>query len=667
MNPNIIFAQLISNAMNYSIKRKICSVACIAAASATVCNGKNDRPNILWLTFEDTSQYEFGSYGNPDAITPVTDSIAKCGIRFVNAYSCGPQSSPARSALITGCWSTTYAMDWHRKRVKTPEDIFFPQILRNAGYWCTNNQKTDYNSTVDNNSCWDECSDNASYNSVGRKAGQPFFAVFNSNLTHMSRLTSVHIDGRRDFAKEGQDPQKLELPPYVPDLDAVRSDYAFHLEGVADVDKWVGIFLNDLKDKGLDDNTIVFVFSDHGGCLPRGKAFAYESSYRVPMFVYLPKKWKCLSNEKTGVGSDRLVSFCDMAPTVLSLAGIKPPEWMQGVAFMGKYEGPERERQIGYMTNRTIHFAPSRSISDGKFKYTRNYIPYKRDALFNYFQWQMPANLAWDKGWQEGILKPEHQQPYLEKTAEAFFDLENDPFELNNLINDKRYSKLISQFRTELSEYLRNSMDIGLLPVTAREGESPYLRVREKGYNLELLYRLAEMTATVSGKDIKELNSVLTSEQPSEMKFWATVAMAQLSLKETLTKEAIDNLTDMLSCGDYMVEQEAAYALCHTIKSDKAISYLASHPEMTSTLECLSLEPEMKKCFTKDIMDMLWGRSKEYEVKERKSMPNGHARVDARKVLVNLGLIQADNLYGPNVYDAGISVNKKRRPLKPTP
>ena len=223
-----------------------------------------ERPNILWLTFEDTSPYEFGCYGNRDNHTPIIDSLARTGIQFMNAYSNGPQSSSARSTLITGCYATTYGMDWHRKQVATPPDIFFPQYLRDAGYYCTNNQKTDYNTTTDNKACWNECDKNATYNSPARKPEQPFFAVFNSMLTHMSRITSVHLDGRRDFAAEGLDPEKLSLPPHVPDIYPIRSDYAFHLEGSADVDRWVKLFLDDLKARKLDDNTIVFVFSDHG-------------------------------------------------------------------------------------------------------------------------------------------------------------------------------------------------------------------------------------------------------------------------------------------------------------------------------------------------------------------------------------------------------------------
>ena len=335
----------------------------------------------------------------------------------------------------------------------------------------------------------------------------------------MSRLTSIHLDGRRNFSKKGLDPESLTLPAHVPDLPEIRSDYAFHLEGAQDVDTWVGIFLQDLKDRGLDDNTIVFVFSDHGGCLPRGKAFSYESTYRVPMFVYLPDKWKHLASDTIGKPSDRLVCFSDMAPTVLSLAGIEPPAYMQGKAFMGKYEGGKREWQIGYMTNRTIHFIPSRSISDGKYKYVRNYIPYKKDALFNYFQWQMPANLAWDRAWQKGSLSEEHLQPYERTYAEAFYDLEKDPYELDNLIDSKKHAALINTMRSALSSHMRESKDIGLLPITARDGESPYVRVRESGYDLEELTN--KLAAAVEGGEYSEdeLNAIRALNRDAQF-YW---------------------------------------------------------------------------------------------------------------------------------------------------
>lgn len=149
---------------------------------------EKERPNILWLTFEDSSYYEFGCYGNRQVHTPNIDGLAANGIQFMNAWSVAPQSSAARSSLITGCYATTYGMDVHPVPYATPEHIFFPEWLREAGYYCTNNSKTHYNTTVDHRSCWDECSKKASYHSSKRKEGQPFFAVYNTVTSHMGRV-----------------------------------------------------------------------------------------------------------------------------------------------------------------------------------------------------------------------------------------------------------------------------------------------------------------------------------------------------------------------------------------------------------------------------------------------------------------------------------------------
>ena len=292
------------------------------------------RPNILWLTIEDTSPYDFGCYGNRHVATPTINSLAGAGIQYMRAHSVGTQSSPSRSCIITGCYASTFGMEWHRCRFATPETVFLPDYMRAAGYYCTNKSKTDYNTLCDNKAMWDSCGPAATYNNPARKKDQPFFAVFNSMATHMGRIRSYHTDQRRDFALEGLDPARLELPPHVPDIPEIRSDFAFHMEGSQDIDAWVGMFLDDLRRQRLDENTIVFFFSDHGGCLPRGKGFVYETGTHVPFIVYLPPKWRHLANGQSG-RTDRLIGFPDLAPTVLSLAGIEPPAYMQGKAFLG--------------------------------------------------------------------------------------------------------------------------------------------------------------------------------------------------------------------------------------------------------------------------------------------------------------------------------------------
>ena len=293
---------------------------------------KGERPNILWLTFEDTSAYEFGCYGNKGVHTPNADSLAARGIQFMNAWSVAPQSSAARSSLITGCYSSTYGMDIHPVPYDTPADIFFPQRLREAGYYCTNNSKTHYNSTTDNKSCWDECNNKASYNSPKRRKDQPFFAVFNTVTSHMGRIRTFHTDGRRDYTQEGIYPALLSLPSYVPDLPEVRSDYAGHLEAVQDVDTWLGFFMKDLKEKGLDDNTLVVYTSDQGFYMGEhgwfDKRFMYEESMRTPLIMRLPKDFRAKGD------IDEMVQNIDYAPTFLELAGVEVPEDIQGISLV---------------------------------------------------------------------------------------------------------------------------------------------------------------------------------------------------------------------------------------------------------------------------------------------------------------------------------------------
>lgn len=232
---------------------------------------------------------------------------------------------------------------------------------------------------------------------VDGKKHQPFFAVFNTVVSHMGRIRTFHTEGRRDYTREGIYPSLLSLPSYLPDLPEIRSDYAAHLESVQDVDTWLGFFLKDLKDRGLDKNTIIFFFSDHGGCLPRGKGYLYESGLKVPLIIYFPPKWRHLAKVSSGKEYG-LINFTDLAPTVLSLAGVRPPRHMQGNAIYGKFVNKgKREMQFALASNQLHHFMPVRAVTDGRFKYIRSYIPYRQFALRNYYQWGMPSNQVWDE------------------------------------------------------------------------------------------------------------------------------------------------------------------------------------------------------------------------------------------------------------------------------
>ena len=632
-----------------------------------------ERPNILWLTFEDTSASNFGCYGNRSASTPVIDSLANIGIQYMNAWSCAPQSSPARSSLITGCLATTYGMDIHPVSQETPDGLLFPQLLRDAGYYCTNNNKTHYNTTRNNKACWDECDRNASYNSPQRNENQPFFAVFNSVASHMGRIRTFHTDGRRDYACEGIDIESLTLPSYVPDLPEVRSDYAGHLESTQDIDKWIRVFLRDLKSKGLDDDTIIFIFSDHGGCIPRGKGYLYESGLRVPLVVYFPERWKHLAGCSDGKNSN-LVNFTDLGPTVLSLAGIKPPAHMQGKALHGKYaDGRPRVYQFAFGANQLHHFMPVRAVTDGKYKLIRSYIPYRQSALRNYYQWGMPSNKAWDNL----ILSGQNGNhawglPFMANPVEMLFDLETDPGEVNDLSGNPEYTKVLSRLSKELSGHIRSSMDLGFFLPDTRKGINQYERVRAEKFPLKQMYTLVEAAGKGEVRNIRLFEDATSSGIP-DFRFWGVVGYAVLAREGSITQNTplkskiSEKMKALLNDENPYVAAEAAYALAYLDEQDMGIERLLNPRKEEdrkigySVLECLSLDPQMRPY----ILNHSETLKEAAETLPRKA--NEDAGLMARGILVNLGLLDIDLLHGSEVYQEGLKLNQGRRKMRPLP
>lgn len=645
-----------------------CTAACgIYSLEASAANNKKkERPNILWVTFEDTSSYEFGCYGNKDVHTPNADSLAAQGIQFMNAWSVAPQSSPARSSLITGCYAPTYGMDVHPVSYDTPADIFFPQRLREAGYYCTNNSKTHYNSTNNNKACWDECTKTASYNSPKRGKDQPFFAVFNTVTSHMGRVRTFHTDGRRDYTKEGIYTELLTLPSYVPDLPEVRSDYAGHLEAVQDVDTWLGFFLKDLKDKGLDDNTIIFFFSDHGGCVPRGKGYLYESGLKVPLIAYFPEKWKHLANGKSGKDNS-LVNFTDLGPTVLSLAGVKPTKNMQGKAIFGEYASKEeRKVQFAFAANQLHHFMPVRAVTDGHIKYMRSYIPYRQFALRNYYQWGMPSNKAWDKlVLGNHNTNPDWALTFDAHPAEMLFDLDKDPGELHDLSSSPEYAEVLAKMRNELSNHIRNTHDLGFFLPTSRTGHVLYDVVRKEKYPMEELYKLVEAAGIGDVASLPLFEKAIASSH-RDMRFWGAVGYAELAHKKQIS-QCPQALADLLKDEDPYVASEAAYAVTYLGKPQEGIARLINPAKEEdrkigySSLECISLDPTMR-----DYIRQFLPQLKEAaETLPRKK--NEDSGLMARGILVNLGELDIKLLHGPEAYKEGLKLNHGRRPMVPLP
>ena len=307
------------------------------------------------------------------------------------------------------------------------EGQMYPWYLQQAGYYTTNNSKTDYNVMVDQG--WDDSSPGALWR--GRKEGQPFFHVQNTALTHES---SLHFTRDEMMTVQNLTPSdSISLFPYFPDTPTFRYTHARYLDNHVKVDNYFAEYIDMLEDDGVLDDTFIFYFGDHGGVLPRGKGYIYENGLHVPLIVYVPENWRHLVDGDYGDRVRGFVSFIDFAPTVLNLAGIEVPSHMDGSPFLGPQidleRVNERDQAFGYADRFDEKIDHVRSLRKGKFKYIRNYQPFNVDGLWNDYRYIMLAYQEWWELFRSGKLNEIQSQFFEARPPEQLFDLESDPHE----------------------------------------------------------------------------------------------------------------------------------------------------------------------------------------------------------------------------------------------
>jgi N-sulfoglucosamine sulfohydrolase len=428
-----------------------------------------ERPNILWITCEDISPY-LGSYHCPEAHTPNLDRLAGEGIRFTRAYANAPVCAVARSTLLTGMYASTTGTHHMRSRPQLPASIpAYPKILREAGYYCTNNVKTDYNSSFETikKTLWNETSGRAHWKN--RKPGQPFFAVFNITTTHESQLAAGsirnHVKAGLIPAKPRIDPKDIELPPYHPDLPEIRNDWARLHDLITRMDEQVGGKLRELEEAGVADNTIVFYYSDHGGMLARSKRYIYNVGTQVPLIVRFPEKWRHLAPAEPGQTSERLVSFVDFPKTALSLTGVEIPCLMQGRVFLGE-DTEAAPKTVHFFRDRMSERPDfSRAVTDGRYYFIRNFMPHRPPGRDTRYGNTMQANWnAWENHFDQGNGDPVQSQFYQSKPLIELFDTEADPWHVTNLAADPAQRGRIDALSRDLDAWMVETRDTGLIP-----------------------------------------------------------------------------------------------------------------------------------------------------------------------------------------------------------
>lgn len=479
------------------------------------------RPNILWLTSEDNGPH-LGCYGDDYATTPNIDALASQGTIYLNAWSNAPVCAPARTTIISGMYPTCLGAEHMRSLADLPAGFhMYPRYLRDAGYYCTNNNKEDYN-LEKRGPVWNESSRKAHWKN--RKPGQPFFAIFNFTVTHESQIrkrphTPVH------------DPNKVRVPAYHPDTPEVRQDWAQYYDNISEMDELVGQRLRELEQAGLADDTIVFYYGDHGSGMPRNKRWPYNSGLRVPLVVYIPKKFSHLASPdyEAGGESERLVSFVDLAPTLLSLAGVQPPEHFQGHAFLGQHQKPPREYVFGFRGRMDERYDLVRSVRDKRYVYIRNYMPHKIYGQHIEYMFQTPTTQVWKRLFDEQKLNEAQSHFWRTKLPEELYDLENDRDEVHNLANDPQYQEVKERLRVSLREWILDTRDVGFLPeneIHARSaGSSPYeLGHNNARYPLEEILTTAETASSLDEQAIAKLRAGLEASD-SAVRYWAVMGL----------------------------------------------------------------------------------------------------------------------------------------------
>lgn len=490
------------------------------------------RPNILWISCEDTGP-QLGCYGDPHALTPTLDRLAAQGVRYIRAHTVAGVCAPSRSGIITGMYPSSLGSQYMRCRIELPEFVHcFPEYLRRAGYYCTNNSKTDYNFAPPAEA-WDESSNKAHWRK--RAKGQPFFSVFNIVCTHEGQVrlrgAAYAADTARLTPGDRRDPARLPLPPYYPDTPESRRDWANYYELITAMDYQAGDRLRELEQDGLLDDTIVFFWGDHGVGLPRAKRWVYEASTHAPLIVRVPEKFRAAGQGVPASVDSRLVSFIDLGPTALNLAGVEVPAHMQGQPFLGPKLPTPRRHVFAARDRMDERYDSIRAVSDGRYRYIRNFQPWT--------PWAQPLRYA-----EQGNVLKEMRRlhgagkltgPALaflapRKPVEELYDVREDPWCIRNLAGAGAHRGTEARLRKTLDDWMIETRDLGLIPepLVAERGArlgSRHAILRQPGAE-QYLRRLRRVVEKANRGAAAEAFASELRDPDEAIRYWAVAGMA---------------------------------------------------------------------------------------------------------------------------------------------
>ena len=578
----------------------------VSALSALGLLGKMAKPNILWMTSEDNSIEWISCYGSKNAKTPHIDQLAKDGFRYLYCFDNGAVCAPTRSSWITGMHSISNGTQPMRSGFEIPASIsFYNELLQKAGYFTSNCSKTDYNlrapSGRNPKDFWNYSGKDYAGTWKLRKKGQPFFTVYNIGESHESRAFGDHKD-------ESVDPKKMILAPYHPDLPEMRNTYAKYSSAISKMDSLVGQAIENLKQDGLYEDTIIVYNSDHGGVLARSKRFLYSSGIHCPLIVRIPEKWKHLYPKGKSPGStiDRIVSFIDMPKTWVSLTGAEMKNNFQGRIFLGPETEPESQYHFSWRGRADERFDCVRVMRDKQFAYHKNYAPFAPNGQYLAYMHNMKATGAWERHHQAGKTNQVTGRFFEPRPSEEFYDNFKDFHNIDNRIADSNHQAKVEELKQELRRQQLKYFDSGLIPeemrnrITKDKQMTVHAFVRDpKLYPLAQYLDYADLALSRKKKNLKTFTKGLADEDPVK-RYWSVIG---LLLLEKQAKSAIPGLKNVLKDQDE-IPAFAAWAIYKAggkaFAEKWMLEAITQNPEnKTLPISSIGWEPKATLCLEK--------------------------------------------------------------------